>query len=379
MTDLSLYLHIPFCRRRCSYCSFYSSAGKEAKIPAYIDALIRELEQTRLPARKANTIYFGGGTPSLLASSDIGRILQSIHRLYDIADKVEITLEANPGTVDETYLKAIREPGVNRLSLGVQSLDDAELKFLGRSHSVAQAAQTIRQAREAGFDNLSLDFIYGLPGRSIDKWGKMMDAVIGFGADHLSLYGLTLEDDTPLGGAVGRGEIPAPDADAAAEEYELAAGKLGAAGYRQYEISNWARPGYESRHNTVYWRRREYLGLGAAAHSFIGGERMANVDSLDEYIEASATGKTPSRTVEVIGWETALAEAVILGLRLCEGVSLDDIGHQFSIDLQSRFAAEIAKLTSSGLVEIENGNLRLTARGRLLGNEVFIRFLPAAE
>ncbi|MEN8615324.1 radical SAM family heme chaperone HemW [Dehalogenimonas sp. THU2] len=373
--DLSLYLHIPFCRRRCSYCSFYSSAGKEAKIPAYIEALMREIEQTRLPARRVNTIYFGGGTPSLLSSSDIGRILHSIHNQYDIADKAEITLEANPGTVDEAYLRSIRETGVNRLSLGIQTLDAAELKFLGRSHSTEEAARTIRQSRQAGLDNLNLDFIYGLPGRTIDKWDRMLDTVIGFGAEHLSLYGLTLEDDTPLVGAVGRGEITAPDADAAAEEYELAAEKLGAAGYRQYEISNWAHPGFESRHNTVYWRRGEYLGMGVAAHSFIGGERIANSDNLDEYIEASAAGKAPSRTIEVISQETALAEAVILGLRLCEGVSLDDIDHEFSIDLQSRFTAEIAELSSLGLVEIEDSSLRLTARGRLLGNEVFVRFL----
>jgi oxygen-independent coproporphyrinogen-3 oxidase len=378
MADLSLYLHVPFCHRKCGYCSFSSYAGREKEIPAYVDAVAAEIRLTRRAGARVKTVYFGGGTPSLLGAADISKLLDVIHECYEVDADAEITMEANPGTVDEAHLTSLRASGVNRLSLGVQSLSDAELAFLGRCHSVTEARQSIEQARAAGFDNLSLDFIYGLPHRSLDDWEMILDGIVEFGADHLSLYGLTLEDDTPLGAAVARGEMLPPDTDAAASEYELASGKIGAAGYRQYEISNWARPGYESRHNLVYWRRGEYLGLGAAAHSFIDGQRIANTGNLDDYLAALASGKLPQRETETIDEMTALTETVILGLRLKAGVSLDDIGRVFSIDLHSRYAAEIAELSALGLVETSGGRLRLTLRGRLLGNEVFIRFLSSS-
>ncbi len=377
MTDLSLYLHIPFCRRKCGYCSFVSYAGREGDITAYVDAIAAEIILAMHTEAKVKTIYFGGGTPSLLAPAQVARLLDVIHEWYDADASVEITLEANPGTVDAKYLRSLKASGANRLSLGIQSLDDRDLAFLGRCHTAAEARQSIAQARAAGFDNLSLDFIYGLPGRRLSEWGVMLDDVVALGADHLSLYGLTLEADTPIGAAVTRGEFPAPDADAAASEYELASEKLEAAGYRQYEISNWARPGFESRHNSVYWKRGEYLGLGVAAHSFIDGQRKANASNLDDYLACLASGRLPRQEIEIIDEATALSEAMILGLRLSEGVSLDDTGRHFSIDLQGRFAAEIAELWALGLLEMSGDRLRLTPKGRLLGNEVFIRFLPS--
>ncbi len=377
MADLSLYLHIPFCRRKCGYCSFISYAGREGDIATYVNALATEIGLTKRVTAKVKTIYFGGGTPSLLTAVQVARLIDVVHQTYDVDARAEITFEANPGTVDALYLRALKASGVNRLSLGVQSLSAAELAFLGRCHTAAEAQQSITEARAAGFDNLSLDFIYGLPGRRLADWEAMLDSIVGLAVDHLSLYGLTLEAETPLGAAAARGEVPAPDSDAAASEYELASEKLDAAGYRQYEISNWARPGYESRHNPVYWKRGQYLGLGVAAHSFLDGKRIANTGDLDEYLATLASGRLPRQDIEAIDEATALSEAIILGLRLADGVSLGDIGRAFSINLQSRYAAEIAELSALGLVEISGDRLRLTPKGRLLGNEVFIRFLPA--
>jgi len=375
MIELSIYIHVPFCRHRCAYCSFISYAGREADIPAYAHALAQELRLRPVENAEIKTIYFGGGTPSLLPVDALSQIFKAIKEHHKIADKAEITLEANPGTLSREYLKTIRSLGVNRLSLGVQSLDDAELQLLGRIHSSTQARESIRQAKEDGFTNLSLDFIYGIPERSLETWRKMLGEIVTLGAQHLSLYGLTLEEGTPMHERVKKGEIPSPDPDAAACEYEMAEQTLEAAGYKQYEISNWAKPGFESRHNLAYWKRTPYLGLGVAAHSFINSERTANTSDLDAYLSCLSEGRLPIQTTETISAIAALSEAIILGLRLNDGVSVDDIEAHFGIDLHSRFAAEIAECSSLGLLDEQDDRLRLTPRGRLLGNEVFTRFL----
>jgi oxygen-independent coproporphyrinogen-3 oxidase len=372
---LSIYVHIPFCRRRCGYCSFTSYSGREKDIPAYVSALLQEVRLRAQSGATVQTIYFGGGTPSLLPSESVGGLLKTIDEYYTLDDHVEITLEANPGTVDLKYLKSIRSLGMNRLSLGVQSLDDRELKLLGRIHTSNQAREAMQQAKEAGFNNISLDFIYGIPGRTPKRWRDMLGEMVSLGAQHLSLYALTLEEGTPMHDLVGLGEMPAPDPDASASEYELAEEVLASAGYLQYEISNWALLGYESRHNLAYWLRTPYLGLGVAAHSFLGGRRIANTSSLDEYLAYLGKGELPPQNVEAIGSDTALSEAIILGLRLNRGVGAGDIRRQFGIDLYGRFAGEIDECVSLGLLERDGDVMRLTPRGRLLGNEVFMRFL----
>jgi oxygen-independent coproporphyrinogen-3 oxidase len=376
MADLALYLHIPYCRHRCNYCSFVSSSGRELEIPLYVQALATEIHLKRMPDATVKSIYFGGGTPSLLPASQIKQLLNTIGKDYRIDDRAEITLEANPGTIDTDYLKALSSAGINRLSLGIQSLDDTELRLLGRIHTAADGLKAIEQSREAGFNNLNLDFIYGIPGRDINEWEHMLHSITDQAAPHLSLYALTLEDDTLLATKIQSGEIPAPDADNAASEYEMACKLLAEAGYQQYEISNWAKPGMESRHNLVYWQRQPYLGLGAAAHSMLGSERRANTSNIERYINALNNGCPPEETVEVIDEKLALAETIILGLRLNRGISADDIQSLFKVDLYQRFATEIADLTAFGLLEREGARLKLTPRGRLLGNEVFWRFLP---
>jgi oxygen-independent coproporphyrinogen-3 oxidase len=372
---LSVYIHLPFCRKRCGYCSFVSYAGREQDIPAYTKALLQEIKLRRQEYTEIGTIYFGGGTPSLFPAGSLKLMLNAISNQYSISSSAEITLEANPGTVSPSYLKDLREIGINRLSLGVQSLDDDELRILGRIHTAAQAREAIRQAKAADFSNISLDFIYGIPGRKIDTWRRMLDEVANLDVQHLSLYGLTLEEDTPMSADVQRGTIPAPDEDEEATQYEMAEQALENAGFRHYEISNWALPGFESRHNIAYWKRTPYLGLGAAAHSFLGDKRIANTPDLDIYLSRLAGGELPSQDIETIDDATALSEAIILGLRLDEGVSQDDIEAHFSIDLYSHFAGEIAELASLGLLEQQGRRIRLTPRGRLLGNEVFMRFL----
>ncbi len=375
MTELSIYIHIPFCRRRCGYCSFVTYARRESDIPAYAQSLIEETRLRRVSDAMIKSIYFGGGTPSLMSTSNIEAVLGAIRENHEVAADVEITLEANPCKADGEYLRAIRSLGVNRLSLGVQSLDDTELNLLGRIHTSVETRESLSQAKQAGFTNISLDFIYGIPGRSLVSWRNMLAEIVALGAQHVSLYGLTLEENTPMHQRVKLAEISAPDSDAAASEYELAEEMLETAGYQQYEISNWAKPGFESRHNLSYWKRTPYLGLGVAAHSFLEHKRIANTPDLDEYLSCLSKLKLPSQTVEVIDQAGALSEAVILGLRLNVGVANDDIKAQFGIDLYSRFAVEIAELVSLGLLGRLGNRIFLTPRGRLLGNEVFMRFL----
>jgi oxygen-independent coproporphyrinogen-3 oxidase len=375
MIDLSLYLHSPFCLKRCGYCSFVSYAGRESDIPSYIEALETEIALRRVPDTEINTVYFGGGTPSLISAKNLSDILETVRENYPISDGAELTLEANPGTINAEYLEAIRSIGINRLSLGVQSLDDAELKLLGRIHSSNEALEAIQQAKRSGFENLSVDFIYGIPGRAPEKWETILRKIVKLGAQHISLYGLTLEEDTPMFQQVKRGELAAPDQDSSASEYERAEEILDASGYAQYEISNWSLPGYESRHNLAYWERKPYLGVGVAAHSFLGSRRIANTDDLDEYLENLKQGKLAPQTIDIIDGPGALSEALFLGLRLNKGVDAGDIDARFGISLYSRFAGEIAELVSLGLLERRGSLIKLTPRGRLLGNEVFIRFL----
>jgi oxygen-independent coproporphyrinogen-3 oxidase len=262
---LSLYIHIPFCQRKCHYCSFVSYAGRENDMVNYIPALNRELI-LRLPGYKIRTLYFGGGTPSLLTIEQIKSILATVNSICGTGIE-ETSLEANPGTVDIDYLRALRNSGINRLSLGIQSFNDSELDLLGRIHNSEQARQSIGYAREAGFDNLNLDIICGIPGQSLDSFKQTLTEAIAIKPEHISLYPLTLEEDTPMWHSIRSGKISQPDADLAADQYELAEKLLDDAGFVHYEISNWAKPGFACRHNLVYWLCRPYIGAGVAAHS----------------------------------------------------------------------------------------------------------------
>ena len=393
--SVSLYVHIPFCQSKCSYCDFNSYAGLESLIPSYVGALLAEMGLWREPAQHMTvaTVFLGGGTPSLLPLAEVERIMAALRQRFRLAADAEVSCEANPGTVDRHYLQELRSLGVNRLSLGVQSFHDDELATLGRIHTAAGARETCHTARQAGFDNVNLDLIYGLPSQTMTAWQHTVREAIALRPDHLSLYALTLEEGTPLADAVAHGRLPPPDADLAADMYLWAEDALAAAGYQHYEISNWALPDRHCRHNLAYWLNEPYLGLGAGAHSCLGGFRFANVKDPRRYIplvEESAKGDSRLAeglapflaalghvaVAEQVTAAGAMAETVVLGLRLVQGLSLEEFRRRFGQELMSVYGAQVEELEALGLLEQANGCLRLTAHGRLLGNEAFQRFLP---
>jgi len=393
--SVGLYVHIPFCQSKCSYCDFNSYAGLESLIEPYVGALLTEMALWREATQRmrAATVFLGGGTPSLLPLAEVERIMTALRQRFRLTDDAEVSFEANPGTVDCPYLQALRSLGVNRLSLGGQSFHDDELATLGRIHTAAEAREAYDAARQAGFANVNLDLIYGLPRQTMTAWQGSVREALALRPDHLSLYALTVEKGTPLADAVAHGRLPPPDADLAADMYLWAEGALAAAGYQHYEISNWALPGRQCRHNLACWLNEPYLGLGAGAHSCLGGFRFANVKDPHRYVslvEESAQGDGRAAgglapflaglrhiaSAEQTTAARAMAETVVLGLRLVEGLRLEEFRRRFGRGLISMYGAQVQELETLGLLERANGCLRLTANARLLGNEAFQRFLP---
>jgi oxygen-independent coproporphyrinogen III oxidase len=402
----SIYIHIPFCRHRCAYCDFNTYAGQDARIPDYVEALRREIQSLTISSAErflVHTVYFGGGTPSLLPVSAFESILKTISDSFELIPDAEISIEANPGTLSANYLKDLRATGVNRLSLGMQSADPQELAFLERQHQFEDVVKAVQWARQAGFDNLSLDLIFGLPEQTIRVWEASLTRALSLAPEHFSLYALTIEHGTPLGHWAERGLIPVPDPDLAAEMYELAGEKLIAAGYKQYEISNWAKadpklgrvraestienPSFACRHNLQYWRNRPYFGFGAGAHGFVGGVRTANVLAPGSYLKCFAEPesaldfpRTPATvSVQNIDLATEMGETMMMGLRLTlEGVSRTAFQVRFDQGLNTVYRAQIEKYISWGLLEwagVGDEILRLTRQGYLLGNQVFSEFV----
>ena len=390
--SLSLYVHIPFCRSKCVYCDFNSYAGQEALIPAYVEALLREAEAWSglCAGTTVETLFFGGGTPSLVPPAEMKRLMEGLRQRFAIAAEAEVSLEANPESVSFDHLRGLRDLGVNRLSLGVQSFDDEELRFLGRIHSAAEAEAAYGAARQAGFENVGLDLIFGLPQQQLESWQRSLEKAIRLEPEHLSLYALTVEENTPLGRAVAANRAWEPDEDTQAEMYEESEERLEAVGYDHYETSNWAWPGHRCRHNLTYWETRPYLGLGAGAHSYLRGCRFANTLLPQDYIElVQASGpaeegadglnlsKMPQVTsLERLSEQTEMSDMMILGLRLTEGVSRERFRERFGVGLEERYSQEISDLTRLGLLEMDSKSLRVTKRARLLANEALLRFLP---
>ena len=390
----SLYLHIPFCHHRCGYCDFNTYAGLESLIPAYVDALCREAEllaQSAGPRLPVHTVFFGGGTPSLLPAPHLERILQTLRDFFNLKPGLEITLEANPGTVSHDYLCDLRRLGINRLSLGMQSAHPGELSLLEREHDYGDVVHAVAWARQAGFDDLSLDLIFGLPYQAMETWQQNLTLAINLSPEHLSLYALTLEHGTPMENWVSRGLLSEPDPDIAADMYEWAGDRLEGAGYQQYEISNWARLdssqiAFTCQHNLQYWRNLPYLGLGAGAHGYAAEVRTANVLSPANYIKRCRVGKagefprTPATaSLLPVDPETEMRETMMMGLRLTRaGVSRSAFESRFGRSMEEIFGREIENLLEMRLLEWagDGGDvLRLTDRGRLLGNRVFVQFI----
>ncbi|MCL2140445.1 MAG: radical SAM family heme chaperone HemW [Dehalococcoidia bacterium] len=372
---LSVYVHVPFCLRRCAYCSFITYCEREKDIPRYTEALINEMKLRPIENSTIQTVYFGGGTPNLLPPSSIFTLIKTLQFEYQFLPDCEITMEVNPSSINMKTLLSLKQSGINRLSLGVQSFHEHDLAILGRLHNANEAVESIKMAQKAGFDDISLDLIYGVPGRKISEWRQIVSQAIRTGVQHLSLYGLTLEEGTSLYEQIKQGKLAPLDDEQQACEYEIATDILADSSFQQYEISNWSLPGYYSRHNNAYWIRTPYIGLGVAAHSFHGNKRIANTDNLDEYLDSLSRNTLPCKSIESIEPLTALSEGIILGLRLNKGVSRSTFLFSYDIDIYERFKTQIEECISYNLLEKLNDSIRLTRRGRLLANEVFWRFL----
>jgi len=358
-----LYVHIPFCLTRCGYCDFNAYAGLDHLAGPYVEALRRETDLVagEWQGVPFNSIFFGGGTPTTLASATIGSLIQAFRERFVVLPDAEITCEANPDTVDANSLAGLLRSGVNRLSMGVQSFDADVLASLQRIHSADSARRAYQAARDAGYDNVNLDLIYGAEGETLDSWRRTLEEAVALRPEHLSCYALTIEPNTMLGRQVAAGVSRAPDPDRQADMYELACETLNSAGYRHYEVSNWALPGRECRHNLGYWEARPYLGLGAGAHSFRGGRRWWNFRPPHQYIDSLAAKRLPIGGEERILDEDEKLEALLLGLRVDRGVPDSWVPSQVAEDLIGR-----------GLARVRGSRFALTDRGMLLASEVVL-------
>lgn len=374
-----LYIHIPFCRQKCFYCDFPSFAGRERYEADYTDALCRELAVQGVLYREKwgspRTIYMGGGTPSLLPIGLLAKILQAIADVFGDAADREFTVECNPGTVDAAKLRALRAGGVNRLSFGVQTFDDTLLKKIGRIHTGAQAREAMALARTAGFQNVSMDLIYGLPGESLAELERDLEAMVALEPEHISIYGLQLEEGTAFAKMQEMGRLMLPDDDTVERMYDTMTAFLPAHGYARYEISNFAKPGFESRHNLSYWQDVPYLGVGAAAHSYLEGQRYENVREIPAYIEGIRTGKGVRRQEETMTREIAMEEFAFLALRTARGIDRARFERRFGVPLEAVYADAIAKLKRQGLLEADEAGVHLTPLGMKYGNMAFEEFL----
>ncbi|MBV6397346.1 MAG: Oxygen-independent coproporphyrinogen-III oxidase-like protein YqeR [Anaerolineales bacterium] len=412
--DTSIYLHIPFCAHRCAYCDFNTYAGQGDSIPAYVDALIKEINfgAAARPSAHATigTIFFGGGTPSLLSAPQLASIMDALRAAFTFSSNLEATIEANPGTTSPEFLHQIRAAGINRISFGVQSANPEELHMLERVHDFFDVIQSVKWARQAGLDNLNLDVIYGLPEQTLQTWQTSLQRILDLHPEHISAYALTLEHGTPFGRWSARGMLPLPDPDLAAEMYEWASETLEANGYKQYEISNWAKevkgqkskvrpstfdlqpwaPAFACKHNLQYWRGLPYLAFGAGAHGYAGGYRYSNVLRIKTYIDRlTANSQQPGTAFPLtpaavnyhrLSKREEMQEAMLTGLRLVrEGVSDAAFRRRFGIGIEDAFPKEVDELLRLGLLAWNHvstdSRLRLMWHARLVSNQVFVRFV----
>lgn len=376
--DIGLYIHIPFCIRKCAYCDFASFPGMLQSADAYIEALSLELraQAERFGACRAATVFVGGGTPTLLSGAQMGRLLDAACASFPFARDAEITVEGNPGTLTSENLRAYRTAGVNRLSLGMQAAQDVLLERLGRIHRMPDVVAGVRMARAAGFDNLNLDLIYGLPGQTRADWAQTLRAALDLSPEHLSCYALIVEEGTRLALAMQEGRLPpVPGEDDERAMYGMAIETAQAAGLAQYELSNFAQPGRACRHNLTYWECRPYLGVGLAAHSYMDGHRFGNTASMGAYMTCVREGRSAAQEDEAIGDDERMFERVMLGLRLTQGVDGARFQADFGRTLSQRFGAPLERMVRAGLLEWDGSFLRLTRRGMDVQNAILVELM----
>ena len=372
-SSIALYVHFPFCLSICPYCDFDRQATGFDRIDVYLQTVAREMASYTEASEQVHSIFFGGGTPSLMTPAQVDDLLDAAHTIFDVLPDAEITLECNPGDADLQKLRGFMTAGANRLSFGIQSLDDAFLKMLGRRHTSAEARQAATWARQAGFP-FNLDFMFGLPDQTLEHWQLTLDEAVGLDPHHLSCYLLTLDERVPMGRDVARGRLVLPDDDLLAGMYAATRSRLAAAGYEQYEISNWARPGHASRHNLTYWRDGAWIGVGAGAASAYDGRRWKNTPVLERYIgSVQEDGQALRVEDERPDRLTQMIDHVTLGLRLREGVSLDGYAARFGDNLTEVISETGAWLTSQAFLENGGGRLRVAAEHQLITNEILVR------
>jgi oxygen-independent coproporphyrinogen-3 oxidase len=371
--SIALYIHFPFCLSICPYCDFDRQATGFDRIDVYLEMVRRELARYTANSERMHSIFFGGGTPSLMSPAQLEALLVAARATFAVEDDAEITVECNPGDADLSKLQAFRRAGATRLSFGVQSLDDAMLKLLGRRHSADEARQAASWARQAGFA-FNLDFMFGLPGQTLAHWERTLDQAVALRPDHLSCYLLTLDERVPMGRDVAAGRLLLPDDDHLADMYELTRTRLAQAGYEQYEVSNWARPGQQSRHNLTYWRDGQWIGVGAGAASSYGGRRWKNTPVLERYIRSvAADGCAVGVEDEVPDVLTSVLDFVTLGLRLREGISLERFRERFGFPLLDVLGAEAHDLIDADVLECTDNALRVKAERQMILNEILVR------
>ncbi|SDP59720.1 radical SAM family heme chaperone HemW [Selenomonas ruminantium] len=373
-----VYIHIPFCRQKCFYCDFPSYAGRENLMEAYVEALCQQIKIQGFSYRqkwgRPATVYIGGGTPTALPLENMAQILQTVENFIG-AEIAEFTVECNPGTVDAQYLQMLKANGVNRLSFGVQSFDDGLLRRIGRIHNSAEALEAIRLAQEAGFANISLDLIYGLPEQTMEQLQASVGQALNLGVQHISIYGLQVEEGTVFARQQELGKLDLPAEEEAEAMYDYMTNVLPQHGYLRYEVSNFAQRGYESCHNRSYWHDVPYLGLGAAAHSYLEGKRYAAVADIQEYIAGIKAGDEIWKLEEEPTRQHAMEEFAFLALRTVEGLAARDFAQKFQVSLQEIYGETMAKLAQQGLLQVDDNGCRLTNQGFKYGNVVFAEFI----
>lgn len=371
------YVHIPFCVKKCAYCDFNSYSGyTDGSVARYVDALEREIRQAGGNGDSVDTIFFGGGTPTAIPAADEARLLRAVQETLPVTNEAEITTEANPGTMDTAHLDVLRRAGFNRISFGVQSFDAGLLQTLDRIHSADEAKAAVRAARAAGFDNVSVDLMFALPRHTMAQWRDTLQQAIEMGTEHISLYALIVEEGTGFYTLQQKGRLSLPGDDMAADMYALAQEMATAAGFGQYETSNFARPGRECRHNLHYWRNEEYYGFGCGAVGYGNGARRMTIKSPAKYAEAVAAGADLTLSTETLTRDETMAETIMLGLRLTrEGVDCARFQSRFGVDPRAMYAKEIETFQGRGLLEVTGNALRLTPGGVFLANEVMVAFV----
>ncbi len=372
MKTLGLYIHIPFCKAKCGYCDFNSYAGKEEYMESYFSALMKEIEvAAKKYALPVDTIYFGGGTPTFVNTAYVCETLAKIRELFEQCSNCEVSIECNPGTIGYEGLKALSEAGFNRLSIGLQSADNNCLRALGRIHTFEEFGECFKNARTAGFENISLDLMYGLPQQTMTDWMKTLECAVNFGTEHISCYSLKIEEGTPF----AQRELNLPDDDAVADMYELAVSFLGDKGYDRYEISNFAKSGCESRHNLKYWKCDDFIGLGAGAFSCAEGIRFSNVSDICEYIEKIREKGSAVETEDPLSDFDKISEFVFLGLRLKGGISEKEFKKRFNLNIDEIYGKQIEKYTKMGFLIREEENIRFSEKGFFVSNTILSDFV----